>query len=64
LIVFFYYALLPGALGYSIVWSSTAGVLNVGTLLTVLIFAVAAYMILTNRNKLWSVEAPPDQTPP
>jgi lactate permease len=52
LIVFFYYALLPGALGYSIVWSATAGLFNVGTALMVAIFAIAAYVILTNSKKL------------
>ena len=47
-VVFVYYALLPGALGYSIVWSATSGVLNVGTVIAVLVFAAAAGLVLTN----------------
>lgn len=43
--VFAYYALLPGAVGYSIVWSSTAGILNVGTCLVVLIAGAAIWAI-------------------
>ena len=43
--VFAYYALLPGALGYSIVWSATAGMLNVGTVMVVLIAGAAIWVI-------------------
>ena len=42
---FIYYALLPGSLGYLIVWYSQTGVLNVGSVLVALIVATAAYMI-------------------
>jgi lactate permease len=41
LVPFLYYALLPGAIGYSVVWFAQRGVLNLGTLLAALI-AVAA----------------------
>jgi lactate permease len=47
LLVFTYYALLPGALGYSIVWWSTSGAFNVGTCLVVLIAATAVAVIVT-----------------
>ena len=42
---FVYYALLPGALGYVLVWSGEKGVLNVGTLLVALIAGLAVYVI-------------------
>ena len=42
---FAYYAFLPGALGYSIVWSSQKGLLNLGTVLVLLIAALAVYVI-------------------
>ena len=45
LLPFVYYALLVGATGYSIVWFSKYGVLNLGTVITVLI-AVAAVAII------------------
>jgi lactate permease len=41
LIVFAYYTLLAGGLGYAIVWTPTTGVLNIGTLLVVLIATAA-----------------------
>src|SRR5690606_14287978 len=40
--VFVYYALLPGALGYGIVWTSSRGMLNTGTIA----FAVIATGLL------------------
>lgn len=42
---FAYYAFLPGALGYSIVWTSQKGLLNLGTVLVLLIAALAVYVI-------------------
>lgn len=45
LVPFFYYALLPGSIGYLIVSYSTSGFLNVGTLLVALIAATAIYII-------------------
>jgi lactate permease len=45
LLPFVYYALLPGSIGYVIVWWAQKGILNIGTLLVILIAATAAYMI-------------------
>ena len=45
LLVFTYYALLPGALGYAIVWQSTKGWLNVGTLIVAVIVLAAVLVI-------------------
>ena len=42
---FVYYALLPGSLGYYIVWSSRTGWLNAGSVLVALIAATAVYII-------------------
>lgn len=52
LIPFTYYALLPGSIGYSIVWWNQSGPLNVGTIVAFLIAATAVYTIATNRRKL------------
>lgn len=52
LIVFFYYALLSGALGYSIVWTSTQGLFNVGSVIALLIAVAAIWLIATNRRRL------------
>ena len=45
IVPFIYYALLPGALGYSIVWSSQTGWLNLGSVIVLLIAATAIYII-------------------
>ena len=45
LMPFVYYALLPGALGYFIVWNADKGVLNAGTFLVTLILGLAVYII-------------------
>ena len=50
LIPFAYYALLPGALGYWIVWHSTKGSLNIGAAIVVLIALTAVYLIATNHK--------------
>ena len=42
---FIYYALLPGALGYSIVWYAQTGFLNAGSVLVACIGATAVYLI-------------------
>lgn len=47
---FFYYALLTGAVGYSIVWFSRDGVLNVGTAIAALI-GVGAVVIISYGSK-------------
>lgn len=43
--VFFYYAILPGALGYAVVWSSSRGLVNAGTVLLGLILVGVLVMI-------------------
>ena len=51
LIVFAYYALLPGAVGYAIVSWGSKGPLNVGSLLTAGIVLVAACIITVGALK-------------
>lgn len=49
--VFFYYALLSGALGYAIVWTGTAGPINAGSILfTLCLAAMLAWAIRTSRS--------------
>ncbi len=43
---FVYYALLPGALGYLIVWYPETGILNAGSIVALGIAAAAAYLIV------------------
>ena len=50
-IPFTYYALVAGALGYSIVWSSRQGWMNPGSLITLLIAATALYLIATSSRR-------------
>ena len=45
LLPFLYYALLPGAIGYFIVWNSTTGMVNAGSIITLLIVLTAGYII-------------------
>ena len=46
LLPFVYYALLPGAVGYSIVWYSQTGIVNAGSFIALLIAATAGYIIV------------------
>lgn len=46
LLVFVYYALLSGALGYSIVWWEEKGLFNAGTCLAALVVAAAVCLIV------------------
>jgi len=48
---FFYYALLTGALGYSIVWYAEKGLFNLGSVIVVLIAAAAVYVIASNKKR-------------
>lgn len=50
LLPFCYYALLPGALGYSIVWYSETGLNNAGTWIAASIAAVVVLTIASNRK--------------
>ncbi|MCO1600688.1 L-lactate permease [Desulfosporosinus nitroreducens] len=52
LVVFSYYALLPGALGYSILYTAQKGFFNAGTIIVALIWAAAVYIIATNNSRL------------
>ena len=47
LIPFLYYALLPGALGYLIVWYPEKGLLNVGSLIVLVFAATAIALVVT-----------------
>lgn len=49
---FLYYAFLPAAVGYSIIYSSTVGIFNIGTIIAVAIYAAAIAIIATNRSRL------------
>ncbi len=49
LVPFVYYALLPGALGYAILWSGTLGPVNAGSLVVAGIFVAAGLWIFRNR---------------
>ena len=42
---FVYYALLPAAIGYAIVWAPTRGVVNVGTLIALAIGVAAVLLV-------------------
>ena len=42
---FVYYALLPGSIGYVIVWYSQKGILNVGSFIALTIVATAGYIV-------------------
>lgn len=52
LIPFFYYALLAGSIGYSILWTADKGIFNVGTIIALIIWAIAIYIIATNNRRL------------
>ncbi|MBS4192993.1 L-lactate permease [Bacillus sp. FJAT-49705] len=48
---FTYYALLAGSVGYSIVWYSQKGILNIGSFIAVAIAVSAVYIIATNNRR-------------
>jgi lactate permease len=48
---FLYYALLPGAIGYSVVWSAQRGALNLGTTLAAAIVLAAVVAIVALGRK-------------
>ena len=51
LVPFVYYALLPGALGYAILWSGTLGPVNAGTLVAAAVAVVATLWVVRGRNR-------------
>lgn len=52
LLPFAYYALLPGALGYSILYTAQKGFFNAGTIIAALVWATVIYIIATNKGRL------------
>jgi lactate permease len=46
LVPFFYYALLPGSVGYLILWYAETGILNAGALIALIIALTAVYFIV------------------
>ncbi|WP_313432477.1 L-lactate permease [Siminovitchia terrae] len=55
---FAYYALFTGAIGYSIVWYSQKGILNPGSIISLVIVFVAIYIIATNKKRAAKLEVP------
>lgn len=51
LLPFLYYALLLGAIGYSIVWSAEKGIFNIGSIVAAAIAVGAIYIIATNNKR-------------
>ncbi len=51
LLPFAYYALLTGGMGYSIVWFSQRGIVNLGTVIVILIIAAAVFIIRRGLKK-------------
>jgi len=56
-VVFTYYALLPGAVGYSILYTAQKGFFNIGTIIAAAIWASAIYIIATNNSRLKKLPA-------
>lgn len=56
---FFYYALLAGSVGYSIVWYSQKGIFNLGSFIAVGIAFAAVYIIATNNRRSNMILPPP-----
>jgi len=50
LLPFAYYAVLPGAMGYWIVWHTQRGFLNLGSLVVTLILVAVLWLIGTHRS--------------
>lgn len=59
---FLYYALLPGSVGYAIVWWSSKGPFNAGSLVALLIWITAVFLIVrAHRSKTPPAEQPPPE---
>jgi len=58
LIPFAYYALLPGALGYAILYTAQKGIFNIGSIIVALIWAAAIYIIATNKSRFAKLSSP------
>ena len=55
LVPFVYYALLPGSIGYFLLWYSTTGPINAGSVIFTLIVAAAIFIIVRYGNRPTSV---------
>ena len=51
-IFFLYYAFIPGAFGYSVLYWSANGPLNLGTIILAVFYAAVIYMLATNKSRL------------
>ncbi|MEI3614010.1 L-lactate permease [Pseudogracilibacillus sp. SO30301A] len=51
LLPFVYYSLLLGSVGYSIIWTADKGIFNIGSIIAVVIWAIAIYLIATNNKR-------------
>lgn len=60
---FAYYALFTGAIGYSIVWYSQKGILNLGSIIALIIVFAAIYIIATNKKRASKLEMPVSTDP-
>ena len=49
---FCYYAFIPGAFGYSVLYWGAHGPFNLGTIILVVFYAVIIYMLATNKRRL------------
>lgn len=56
LLPFFYYALLLGSIGYSIMWTAEKGIFNLGSIIAVIIWAIVFYLIATNKRRLNAIQ--------
>ncbi len=49
---FLYYALIPGAVGYSVLYWNASGPLNLGSIILIIFYAAVIYMLATNKSRL------------
>ncbi|MTW86956.1 L-lactate permease [Virgibacillus dakarensis] len=56
LLPFFYYALLLGSIGYSIMWTAEKGIFNIGSIIAVVIWGIVIYFIASNNKRLSAIE--------
>lgn len=52
LLPFFYYSLLAGSIGYFIIWTAEKGIFNIGSIIALVIWTIAIYIIATNNKRL------------
>ena len=49
---FLYYAFLPAAIGYSIIYTPASSIFNIGTIIAVAVYTAAIVIIATNKGRL------------